>query len=87
MATYGVQSLNNDKLGLAVLFNNDQYKGFTEDQFSHVVKLSTTENKLDYYFLAAWEGEHDGLKDEESFLQYVRNTAIILAHPPKVTIK
>lgn len=87
IATFGVQSLNNDRLGLAVLFNNDQYKGFTEDQFSHVVKLSTTENKLDYYFLAAWEGEHDGLKDEESFLQYVRNTATLLAHPPKVTVK
>ena len=87
MATYGTQSLNNDKLGLAVLFNNDQYKGFTEDQFSHIVKLSTTENKLDYYFLAAWEGENEGLKDEESFLQYVRNTAMMLAHPPKVSIK
>jgi len=87
LATYGVQSLNNDKLGLAVLFSNRQYKGITEDEFSHIVKLSPIDNQIDYYFLAAWEGEPDGLKDEESFLKYVKQTAIDLANPPNIIVK
>jgi len=87
LATYGVQSLNNDKLGLAIFFSNKNYKGITEDEFSHIVKLNTEENKLDYYFLAAWEGEKDGIATEEVFLTYVKKTAIELANPVEITLK
>jgi hypothetical protein len=87
LATYGVQSLNNDKLGLAVLFSNHLYKGITEDEYSHVVKLNPIGDRIDYYFLAVWEGEQGGLKDEESFLNYVKQTAAELARPPEVSVK
>lgn len=86
IATYGMQSLNNDKLGLAVFFSNDLFKGFTEDEYSHVVKLNPESGNLDYYFLAAWEGENNGIQDEEGFMNYIKKTAKELAYPVNVSI-
>lgn len=87
LATYGMQSLNNDKLGLAVFFSNESFKGFTEDEYSHVVKLRPVSGQLDYYFLGAWEGEHGGIKNEEEFMNYIEKTSIELANPTLISIK
>jgi hypothetical protein len=87
LASYGLQSLNNDHLGLAVFFAHQDYKGFTEDEFSHIVKLKVGEGKANYYFLAAWEGELDGVKSEDEFLVYVNKTARKLAKPLTVNIQ
>lgn len=86
IATYGVQSLNNDNLGLAVFFSNDLFKGFTEDEHSHVVKLNPGSGMLDYYFLAAWEGENNGIQDEKAFMNYIKKTAKELANPVRISI-
>ena len=87
LASYGLQSLNNDHLGLAVFFAHQDYKGFTEDEFSHIVKLNVVDGKAKYYFLAAWEGEPDGLKNEEMFLAFVNETAGKLANPVALDLK
>jgi hypothetical protein len=87
VASYGMQSLNNDNLGLAVFFSNDLFKGFTEDKYSHVVKLNPESGMLDYYFLAAWEGENNGIQDEATFMNYIKKTAKELANPVQVSIK
>ncbi len=87
IASYGQQSLNDDNLGLAVFFADEDYKGFTEDEFSHIVKLGTYDGKLDYYFLAIWEGELDGGKNEADFIEYIKETAQKLAQPISVHIK
>ncbi len=87
IATYGVQSLNNDQLGLVVFFSNEDYKGLTEDEFSYVVKLNVEEGQLDYYFGAAWEGEKGGIKNEDEFIDYIKQTARELANPIEVSIK
>jgi hypothetical protein len=87
LASYGLQSLNNDHLGLAVFFPHHDYKGFTEDEFSHIVKLKVEDGRTHYYFLAAWEGEWDGVKSEDEFLVFVNETARKLAHPLMVNIE
>jgi hypothetical protein len=81
IATYGAQSLNKDKVGLAVLFKPQDLIEFTEDEHSHVVKLEPTNGSLEYYFLAAWELEKEGIKNEQQFMEYLNRTAAELAKP------
>lgn len=87
IATYGDQSLNDDNLGLAVLFSNDSFVEFTEDDHSHVVKLKPSAGKIDYYFLGAWELEPNGITNESDFIDYINRTAEELANPVKVSVK
>jgi hypothetical protein len=86
IATYGKQSLNGegDNLGIAVLFRPQDFMEFTQDEHSHVVKLKPANNKLEYYYLAAWELEPEGIKTEEQFVQYLERTARELANPVQV---
>ncbi|MFC6998922.1 DUF4861 domain-containing protein [Rufibacter roseus] len=89
MYTYGKQSLNTppDNVGIAVLFRPQDFITFSsEDPLSHVVQLKPTNGKLQYYFLAAWELEPNGIKTEEQFRQYIQNTAEELANPVQVKI-
>ena len=86
IATYGKQSLNGegDNLGIAVLFRPQDFMEFTTDEHSHVVKLKPTSNRLEYYYLAAWELEPEGIKTEEAFLESLNKTAQQLANPVQV---
>ena len=86
IATYGTQSLNNDKLGIVVFFNPSHFSEFTEDQFSHIVKLAPSSGKIDYYYAGAWEVEPEGIKDEAGFVAYIDKTAKELAAPVKVEV-
>lgn len=86
IATYGDQSLNDDNLGLAVLFPNQRFIEFTEDEFSHVVKLKPESGKIDYYFLGAWELEPNGITNEKDFMDYVNKTAVELANPVEASV-
>ncbi len=86
IATYGPQSLNNDHLGIAVLFSATNFIGFTEDAFSHIVKLKSASGVLDYYFLAAWEGETNGIKTETVFLEYLERVVKERSNPIIVRI-
>ena len=54
-ATFGVQSLNKDNLGLFVFYRKSQLEALTEDNINHVVVLKPENNKLTYYFGGAWE--------------------------------
>jgi hypothetical protein len=85
MATYGPQSLNNDQLGLAILFPPQALLAFTEDEHSHVVKLQPANGRLEYYYLAAWALEPGGIRNEEEFIEYLNRTAAELANPVKVS--
>lgn len=84
MATYGKQSLNDDLLGIAVLFPTGKLLEITEDEFSHVVVLDGSEQEVTYYFLAAWELEVDGIKNQEDFIQYLNQVIAELSEPIKV---
>ena len=87
LASYGKQSLNNDNLGIAVLFRPQDFQEFTTDDNSHIVKLTPTKGRLQYYFLSAWELEPDGIKTEEEFIAYLKKTAQELAKPVEVKVK
>ena len=84
MATYGEQSLANDHLGMAILYNKNDLIKIDEDEYSHVVVLKPTENKLNYYFLAAWEKELNGIKSKEEFIEYLNNEINKLNNPPEI---
>lgn len=87
LATYGRQSLNEDDLGLAVLFSTSAIIGFTEDKESHVVDLRVDGGRAEYYFLAAWSGEPDGINSKEAFERYVETLAQELANPVTVQVR
>ncbi len=81
LATFGKQSLNNDDLGMALLFKKDDIEKVTSDKHSEVVVLKPTNGILTYYFLAAWEREPDGIKNKESFKLYLDQTIHKLSNP------
>jgi len=74
LATYGQQSLAEDKLGMVVFFKNSDLIEVTEDEFSHVVVLKPKHKQLDYYFAAAWEQEPGGITSREAFTDYLDKT-------------
>ncbi|MBN1894414.1 DUF4861 domain-containing protein [bacterium] len=71
LATYGKQSLAEDNLGMAVLYKSEQCIEKTADEGSHVAVLKSPGGRLEYYFLAAWEKEKDGIADRESFVRHL----------------
>ncbi len=87
VATFGKQSLNNDNLGIAVFFHPDNFNGFADDEFNHIVKLKPRNGRLTYYFAAAWEGEPDGVKTEKEFTEYINLAASELANPVQVIVQ
>ena len=86
IATYGQQSLNKDNLGIAVLFNPNNFIEFTTDRFSHIVKLKPKQGSIDYYFVGAWELEPNGIKSEAEFTAYLDALARELAYPVTVEV-
>jgi hypothetical protein len=87
IATYGKQSLNSDELGLAVFFNPHDIVSFTEDADSHVVILNSSRESVQYYYLAAWVGEKNGIKNEADFNKYVSRVAEELANPLTIEVR
>jgi hypothetical protein len=71
LASYGDQSIIGDKLGMAVLYKNEDKIKTTEDELNEVVVLKSKNGRLTYYFLAAWEQELEGIKNEEEFIKYL----------------
>jgi hypothetical protein len=81
IATWGLQSLNNDSLGIAVLFNSRNLITLTEDSANYIAILKPENNQLTYYFLAAWEKEPGGIKTESDFKNYLNLLIAILNKP------
>jgi hypothetical protein len=81
LATYGKQSLADDKLGMAIFYKSDDLVQLTEDEESHVVVLKPDNNKLDYYFAAAWENEKEGIKNIDQFREYLETATTLLNNP------
>ncbi|RNI28284.1 DUF4861 domain-containing protein [Rufibacter immobilis] len=88
IATYGPQTLNNppDNVGIAVLFKSQDLLEITEDPLNHVVQLKPANGQAEYYFLAAWELEPNGIKTEAEFHQYLNRVAEELANPVQVKL-
>lgn len=103
LATYGKQSLNNDLLGMAVVFKRGKLQKLTADANSHVAVMELTglppakvgdaafgnsnpARKLDYYLLAAWQGEKNGITNQADFVSYLQQQLEILDRPIRIKI-
>lgn len=86
IATWGPQSLAEDNLGMAVIFKRRDASKLTTDENNYLVTLRMDSlNEVDYYFLAAWEGEEPGgIKTEAEFLDYVKKQCCDLTVPLRV---
>lgn len=71
IATYGVQSLVPDNLGMAVFYELKTVKEVTSWEHDYLLVFKPTTDEISFYFLGAWEQEKDGIKTEEDFLSYL----------------
>ena len=85
LATYGLQSLANDTLGMAVLYQSSNLIQLDDDEESNVIVLNVPEGELDYYFLAAWQQEKP--MSEEEFIGYLNDQIDILNNPISISIQ
>ncbi len=83
IALWGKQSLagDNDELGIAVLYQGSQFLQLAEDELNHVVILKPENNRVSYYFLAAWDQEPNGIKTKDDFIEYLNELIQKLTHP------
>lgn len=81
IATWGLQSLNNDSLGIAVLINKQNLITITEDSANYIAILKPEDKHLTYYLLAAWEKEPGGIKTESEFKNYLNSLVAVLNKP------
>jgi|GEM_PF-93039 len=85
-ASWGKQSLSgvNDHLGMAVIFRRSDLQQQTQDKNSYVTVLNDNGGEVDYYFLAAWEHELEGIKTEKEFIAYLDREVARLTKAPRV---
>lgn len=98
LATFGKQSLNNDLLGMALFYKKSALAKRSVDEHSHVAVMALTglppaapgqinqARRLDYYLLAAWQGEPGGIQTLAEFKQYLQQQAEILDRPLRLKI-
>jgi len=87
VATWGMQTLSDDKLGMVLLFRKGDRKKQTEDEHSLVSVMRSASGELDYYFGAAWEQEVGGITTEAEFVEYIENEAERLTMPLRIRIQ
>jgi len=75
LATFGIQSLQDDKLGMCIFFKNDDLIEITADENSHVVVLKPDKKELTYYFGAAWQQDQSGVESMEDFESFLTDQA------------
>jgi hypothetical protein len=75
LVTFGVQTLQNDKLGMCVFVRTDQLIEITEDKNSHVLVLKPFDNALSYYFGAAWQQDASGVSTIGEFKEILKEQA------------
>src|SRR5690554_1036687 len=86
VATWGKQSLNDDNLGMALLFEKSDRRKQTTDEHNHVSVMNVAGETLSYYFLAAWEGEKNAIKTRDELVAYLEQEAEKLTMPLRETI-
>ncbi len=67
LATFGTQTLQNDKLGMCVFVKTDQLTKITSDENSELLVMKPINNTLTYYFGAAWEQDSSKVTSIEEF--------------------
>lgn len=84
IASWGRQTLNDDQLGMAVIFRKRDFEKVVDDPASYTAVMNVRDRHLDYYYLAAWEGEHNnGIATKEAFIQYLDQEVEKLTQTPR----
>lgn len=78
IATYGVQSLVPDKLGMAIFYEVNSVKEVTEWLHDYLLLFKPSTKEISFYLLGAWEQEKEGIKTEAEFLSYLDTLLIEL---------
>lgn len=73
LITFGKQTLQEDLLGMCILYKTDDFIEITDDQYSEVVVLKPANNKLTYYFGAAWQQDASGVRSMEDFEELIKS--------------
>jgi hypothetical protein len=71
IATYGVQTLIPDQLGLAIFYKTSDAEKVFEGDLDHLIMFKPTTKPITFYFLAAWEKEEHGIKTKAEFEKYL----------------
>jgi Domain of unknown function (DUF4861) len=93
--TWGVQSENNDALGLAIIVPSQSFNSFDSVgsvagsgiQNTYMVKQTIAQEPLTYRFYSAWSKSDDRFKAKESFEQFIRKEAVYANSPLTVEWK
>ena len=84
MATFGVQTLQNDNLGMFIFYKKNDLIELTDDNLSHVVVLKPTDNQITYYLGAVWEKDSSGIKTKEGLVSFLDKELMKLNQPVKI---
>lgn len=87
MASFGDQTLFDDKLGMVVLFKKKDLVEQTRDENSYVLVLKSPGGKLSYAFGAMWSGSENGVQSREGLEAYLAKEAEKRTMPPRVRLK
>jgi hypothetical protein len=84
IATFGLQTLFDDNLGMAIIYSLDQIsKVDTTDAYNHLIVFKPTRD-LEYQFLGAWEKEPSGIKTKGEFEEYLNRKLVFLNSPIEI---
>jgi rhamnogalacturonyl hydrolase YesR len=87
VGSWGRQSLNDDHLGMMLLFRRQDRSKQTEDEHNYISVLQPRNGKVEYYFGAIWEQEPAGITTEEAFRKLLEREAEKLTMPLRQQLK
>jgi rhamnogalacturonyl hydrolase YesR len=85
--SYGKQSLAEDELGIGVLYRSGARDSRETDANNYVAVLNPSSKQLDYYVLAAWQGEPNGIKTRDEFERALEQESESLNMPLRRRLK
>ena len=60
-----------DNLGMAIFYEINTTSDVKKGEFDYLIEFKPTTKSIDFYFLAAWEKESNGIKTQEEFSAYL----------------
>jgi unsaturated rhamnogalacturonyl hydrolase len=87
LATWGKQSLDGDRLGMAVLFRRGALERQETTSTDYAAIVTPDGQDFDYHFLAAWAGEPGGISSKEGFVAYLEQQREELTVPLRERLK
>lgn len=81
LATWGNQSLNNDDLGMAIIFKTSQLAQLTDDKYNEIAVFNPAKAPVYYYLSAHWARTVNGPKSKSEYVEQLEQTLARLNHP------